>query len=117
MPLTTAQLLLNEELSFNNGLPFFWKALKSPSFLKTENIPLYCAIIFFLIQWKNSMRTLCKRFAISTLSIKALRLFAMDTAAYRFLDSMATRYPDEILRNSESFVSLWYAPKIIAKLL
>jgi hypothetical protein len=40
----------------------------------------------------------------------------MDTAAYSFLDSMASRYPDEILRNSESFVSLWYAPKIIAKI-
>lgn len=109
-------IAIEHRVEFQQRLAFFLESTKEPEFFKNGKYTSLLRYNLFLIQWKNSKELYANVLQYPRLSIKALRLFAMDTAAYRFLDSMATRYPDEILRNSESFVSLWYAPKIIAKI-
>lgn len=107
---------IERRIEFQQRLAFFLENTKEPEFFKNGKYSSLLRYNLFLIQWKNSDELYTNIVQYPLLSIKALRLFAMDTAAYSFLDSMASRYPDEILRNSESFVSLWYAPKIIAKI-
>ncbi len=115
LAISDSTITIERRIELQQRLAYFLEGTKEPEYFKNGKYSSLLRYNLFLIQWKNNDELYTNVVQYPLLSIKALRLFAMDTAAYSFLDSMAARYPDEILRNSEAFVALSYAPKIIAK--
>lgn len=70
----------------------------------------------FLIKWSEENTLYENLIQYPNLSLRALSLYASDSAAYYFLDSMASIIPDNILRQSEIYEDQWYAEKIWLKI-
>jgi hypothetical protein len=79
----------------------------------------YSAILkynLYLIKWSEENTLKENILQYPALGIRSLSLFASDSAAFYFLDSMVSILPDEVLRQSSLFEDMWYSPLIWKKL-
>lgn len=70
----------------------------------------------YIIKWSEEKVLFENLVQHPNLSLRALPLYTNDSAAYYFLDSMASIMPNNILRQSEIYQDKWYAKKIWLKI-
>ncbi len=69
----------------------------------------------FLIRWTERKQLAQKILQYPLISIRSLTLFADEPEVKLLLDSFATVYPEEVFRQTESFVDKPYATDVISK--
>ncbi len=107
---------LKHKISYQNHLMDFLELPFDKELLVKGSYSSVLRYNIFLIKWSEENTLYENLIQYPNLSLRALSLYASDSAAYYYLDSMATIIPDNILRQSEIYEDKWYAEKIWLKI-
>jgi len=107
---------LQHKISYQNHLMDFLELPFDKELLVKGSYSSVLRYNIFLIKWSEENTLYENLIQYPNLSLRALSLYASDSAAYYFLDSMATIIPDNIIRQSEVYEDKWYAEKIWLKI-
>lgn len=106
----------NNKVIYQNRLTHFLERKFDKDLLSKGRYSAVLKYNLYLINWSEENTLKENLLQYPALGIRSLSLFASDSAAYYFLDSMVSIMPDEVLRQSNIFENEWYAPLIWKKL-